>query len=93
MSTFTVVPATLDGLASSLEQISGQVKALNLGPEFFQGMLGGDDLELQMAFFCGYLQLGVSGLGDHIHDVVGRLHAGALQYREADAHACFLPGS
>jgi hypothetical protein len=78
MSTFTVDPASLSGLSSTLSQVHSQMQSMQGVASGYEGLLGGSDLEDAVSSFCSTWHYGISELGQHMAEVVQRLdYAGA----------------
>lgn len=95
MSTFTVSPQSLSGLASAMGQFAGQVQALDLGTQAFGGLMGGDDVEGATADFCQTMATGVKSLGLTMEVLTYALQTGAAKYGQCDqsiAGACSPTG-
>ena len=81
MATFTVDPASLQALASTLGGLCGQLEAMHDVASGFQGVLGGRALEGEIEHFCdnGLLQ-------QHMQHVVENLGKAAATYSSSDQH-------
>jgi hypothetical protein len=95
MATFTVDPATLQELSSTLSGIYSQMNSMHGVATGFEGLLGGSDLEGEVEGFCSHWGYGISQLGDHMQKVVERLNAAAATYgkSEHEIGAACGPGS
>jgi len=80
MATFTVDPATLSELSSTLSGIHSQMQNMHGVATGYEGLLGGSDLEGDVQGFCSTWNYGIGQLGDHMAKVVQRLNYAAAGY-------------
>ncbi len=95
MATFTVDPATLHALASSLSAIHDEMQSMHAVATGYEGLLGGPDLDGEVEHFCSHWGYGIGQLADHMGKVVDRLNAAAAAYGRSDgeiASACTVRG-
>ncbi len=83
MATFTVDPATLQELSSTLSGIHSEMQSMHGVATGYEGLLGGSDLEGEVEGFCSHWGYGISKLADHMTKVVRNLERGR----------CHLPAS
>jgi hypothetical protein len=91
MTTFTVDPATLQGLSSTLSGIHSEMQNMHGVATGYEGLLGGSDLEGEVEHFCSHWNYGLGQLGDHMTKVIERLDAAAGGYgksEQAISNAC-----
>jgi hypothetical protein len=95
MTTFTVDPATLQELSSTLSGIHNEMQAMHGVATGFEGLLGGSDLDGQVEGFCSHWGYGIGKLGDHMTKVIEHLNAAAATYgqSETDISQACEPGS
>ncbi len=74
MATFTVDPATLAELSSSLTGIHSGMQTMHGTASGYEGLLGGSDLEGEIGHFCSHWGFGIGKLQDHMGKVVERLN-------------------
>jgi hypothetical protein len=84
MATFTVDPATLHELSSSLSAIHSEMDAMHGVATGYEGVLGGPDLEGEVEHFCSHWGYGIGRLADHMGKVVERLNAAAATYGKSE---------
>ncbi|HEY3773589.1 MAG TPA: hypothetical protein VGL69_11380 [Solirubrobacteraceae bacterium] len=84
MGTFTVDPASLSGLSSTLSSIHNQMQGMQGVASGYEGLLGGSDLEGEVSSFCSTWHYGISQLGQHMADVVQRLDYAAAGYGKSE---------
>jgi hypothetical protein len=80
MATFTVDPATLTELSSTLTGIHSQMQNMKGVATGYEGLLGGSDIEGQVESFCSTWNYGIGQMGDHMKDVITHLDASAQGY-------------
>ena len=85
MATFTVDPATLHELSSTLSGIHSQMSDMHAVATGYEGLLGGGDLEGKVESFCSHWGYGIGQLGDHMSKVVGHLDAAAQCYGHSES--------
>jgi hypothetical protein len=85
MATFTVDPATLDELSSTLSGIHAEMQAMHGVATGYGGLLGGGDLEGEVEHFCSHWGYGIGKLGDHMGKVVERLKGAATTYGKSES--------
>lgn len=95
MATFTVDPATLHELSSTLSGIHAQMQSMHGVATGFEGLLGGSDLEGEVEGFCSHWNYGIGLLGEHMQKVVERLNDAAATYGKSEQEivAASTPGS
>ena len=84
MTTFTVDPATLQELSSTLQGVHSQMQNMHETASGYEGLLGGSDLEGEVGHFCSHWGYGIGQLGDHMSKVVQRLNAAAAGYGKSE---------
>ena len=84
MATFTVEPATLAELSSTLTGIHSHMQNMQGVATGYEGLLGGSDLEGDVESFCGTWNYGIGQLGDHMKDVITHLDAAAAGYHKSE---------
>jgi hypothetical protein len=84
MATFTLDPATLDALSSTLSGIHNDMQGMDRAASGYQGLLGGSDLEGELSHFCDHWHYGIGQLSDHMGSVVDRLNAASQTYNGSD---------
>jgi hypothetical protein len=84
MATFTVDPATLTELSSTLSGVHSQMQDMNGVATGFEGVLGGSDLEGDVSHFCSTWGYGISQMGDHMQKVVEHLDAASDVYGRSE---------
>jgi hypothetical protein len=84
MATFTVDPATLSELSSTLSGIHSQMQNMHGVATGYEGLLGGSDLEGDVEGFCSTWNYGIGQLGDHMGKVVQRLDYAAAGYGKSE---------
>ncbi|HEX3688733.1 MAG TPA: hypothetical protein VHV28_03525 [Solirubrobacteraceae bacterium] len=80
MTTFTVDPATLQELSSTLSGIHSEMQNMHDVATGYEGLLGGSDLEGEVTHFCSHWNYGIGKLGDHMAKVVQHLDYAAQGY-------------
>lgn len=85
MATFTVDPATLEALSSTLSAIHSEMQSMQGVVTGYDGLLGGPDLEGDVASFCGTWGYGIGQLADHMSTVVQRLDEAAVTYAKSES--------
>jgi hypothetical protein len=86
MAAFTVDPASLQALASTLGGLCGQMEAMHDVASGFQGVLGGRTLEGEIEHFCDNWHYGIGLLQQHMEHVVENLGKAAATYSSSDQH-------
>jgi hypothetical protein len=84
MTTFTVDPATLEELSSTLSSIHSEMGNMHGVATGYEGLLGGSDLEGEVEHFCSHWNYGLGQLGDHMSKVIERLDAAAAGYGKSE---------
>jgi hypothetical protein len=84
MTTFTVDPATLSALSSTLSGIHSEMQSMHGVATGYEGLLGGSDLDGEVEHFCSHWGYGIGKLGDHMTKVVQRLDAAAAGYGRSE---------
>lgn len=84
MTTFTVDPATLHALSSTLSGIHSEMQGMQGVANGYEGLLGGSDLEGEVEHFCGHWGYGIGQLADHMGKVVALLDAAARAYGKSE---------
>jgi len=86
MTEFSVDPATLQDLSTTLSGIHGQVQAMPGVATGFEGLVGGSDLEGEIGAFCSQWGFWITYLGDDLVAAVRHLNDACLSYciTEAD---------
>jgi hypothetical protein len=84
MATFTVDPATLAELSSTLSQIHSEMQSMHGVATGFEGLLGGSDLDGQVEGFCSNWGHGISVLAQHMGTVVQSLDHAAVTYGKSE---------
>lgn len=84
MTTFSVDPASLSGLSSTLSQIHAQMQSMQGVASGYEGLLGGSDLEGEVSHFCSTWHPGISQLSDHMGEVVQRLDDASGAYGRSE---------
>lgn len=84
MTTFTVNPASLHELSSTLSHIHAEMQSMHGVATGYEGLLGGSDLEGEVEHFCSHWGYGISKLSDHMAKVVERLDAAAAGYNGSE---------
>lgn len=84
MTTFTVDPATLTELSSTLSTIHSQMQSMHGVATGYEGLLGGSDLEGQVESFCSTWNYGIGQLGNHMKEVVDHLGTAANTYDRSE---------
>lgn len=84
MATFTVDPATLHELSSTLSGIHSEMQGMHGVATGYEGLLGGSDLEGEVSHFCSHWDYGIGKLADHMGKVVVRLDAAAAAYGKSE---------
>jgi hypothetical protein len=84
MATFTVDPATLSALSSTLTGIHSQMQNMHGVATGYEGLLGGGDLEGEVEGFCSKWNYGIGQIGDHMTQVITHLDAAAGGYQHSE---------
>ena len=84
MATFTVDPATLQELSSTLSGIHSETENMHSVATGYEGLLGGSDLEGEVEHFCSHWNYGIGQLADHMSKVIERLDAAAAGYGKSE---------
>jgi hypothetical protein len=84
MATFTVDPATLQELSSTLSGIHSEMQAMHGVATGYEGLLGGPDLDGEVEGFCSHWGYGIGKLADHMTKVVEHLNAAAATYQKSE---------
>jgi hypothetical protein len=84
MTTFTVDPATLRELSSTLSGIHSEMQTMHGVATGYEGLLGGSDIEGEVEHFCSHWNYGIGKLADHMSKVVQRLQAAAEGYGKSE---------
>jgi len=92
MTTFTVDPATLQELSSTLSGIHSQMQDMHSTASGYEGLLGGSDLEGEVGHFCSHWGYGIGQLADHMTKVVERLNAAAQGYSKSEGYIATAAG-
>ena len=85
MTTFTVDPATLQELSSTLSGIHSEMQGMHGVATGFEGLLGGPDLEGEVEHFSSHWHLGIDRLKDHMTKVVQLLDMAGATYGKSEA--------
>lgn len=84
MPTFTVDPASLSGLSSTLSSVHSQMQGMQGVASGYEGLLGGPDLEGEVSGFCSTWHYGITQLAQHMGEVVQRLDYAASGYGKSE---------
>lgn len=84
MTTFTVDPATLQDLSSTLSGVHAQMQAMHGVATGYEGLLGGSDLEGAVEGFCSRWGYGVTCLANDMGQVVEHLNAAFAGYTRSE---------
>jgi hypothetical protein len=84
VATFTVDPATLAELSSTLSQIHSEMQSMHGVATGFEGLLGGSDLDGGVESFCSNWGHGISVLAQHMGKVVESLDYAAATYGKSE---------
>lgn len=84
MATFTVDPATLQELSSTLSGIHSEMQNMHGVATGYEGLLGGSDLQGDVEGFCSHWGYGIGQLADHMGKVVEHLNAAAATYQKSE---------
>jgi hypothetical protein len=84
MATFTVDPATLHELSSTLSGVHSGMQAMHGVATGYEGLLGGSDLEGEVEHFCSHWNYGIGKLADHMGKVVAHLDYAAQGYAASE---------
>jgi hypothetical protein len=84
MTGFTVDPATLQELSSTLSGIHSEMENMHGVATGYEGLLGGSDLEGEVEHFCSHWNYGIGKLADHMSKVIERLDAAAAGYGKSE---------
>jgi hypothetical protein len=96
MATFTVDPATLLELSSTLSDVHSEMQSMHGVATGFEGLLGGSDLDSEVEGFCSHWGHGISVLAQHMGKVVESLNYAASTYGKSERNiqnACVKQGS
>jgi hypothetical protein len=85
MTTFTVDPATLHELSSTLAGIHSEMENMHGVATGFEGLLGGSDLEGQVEGFCSHWGYGIKKLGGDMEKVIEKIQAAANTYDKSES--------
>lgn len=80
MTTFTVDPATLRELSSTLTGIHSQMQSMHGTASGYEGLLGGSDLQGEVEHFCSHWGYGIGQISDHMGKVVQHLDYASQGY-------------
>jgi hypothetical protein len=86
MTTFTVDPATLRELSSTLSGVHSEMQGMHGVATGYEGLLGGSDLDGEVEHFCSHWGYGIGKLADHMGQVVQRLDAAAVGYGNSEQY-------
>jgi hypothetical protein len=92
MTTFTVDPATLQELSSTLSGVHSDMQNMLGVATGYEGLLGGSDLEGEVEHFCSHWHYGMGKLADHMSKVVERLNAAAEGYSKSEGYIAKAAG-
>ncbi len=92
MTTFTVDPATLQELCSTLSGVHSEMQNMHGVATGYEGLLGGSDLEGEVEHFCSHWNYGIGQLADHMTKVVQRLNAAAQGYAKSEGYIATAAG-
>jgi hypothetical protein len=84
MATFTVDPATLLQLSSTLSDIHSEMQSMHGVATGFEGLLGGSDLDGLVEGFCSTWGHGINVLAQHMGKVVESLDYAAVTYGKSE---------
>jgi len=84
MATFTVDPATLLELSSTLSSVHSEMQSMHGVATGFEGLLGGSDLDGDVEGFCSHWGHGISVLAQHMENVVQSLDYAATTYGKSE---------
>lgn len=84
MTTFTVDPATLRELSSTLTGIHSQMQSMHGTASGYEGLLGGSDLQGEVEHFCSHWGYGIGQISDHMGKVVQHLNYAAQGYGSSE---------
>jgi hypothetical protein len=84
MATFTVDPATLSELSSTLSGIHSQMQSMHGTASGYEGLLGGNDLQGAVEGFCSHWGYGIGKLADDMTKVIQRLEFAATNYGKSE---------
>lgn len=84
MTTFTVDPASLAALESTISGIAGELNNMNKLDDSFSGQVGGGDLEGSIRNFLDAWHSGVGLISGDIQKVVQRLAQASQAYGQAE---------
>lgn len=84
MATFTVDPATLQELSSTLIGIHTEMQSMHGVAQGYSGLLGGSNLDWEVERFCSDWGYGIQTLEDHMKKVIDRLEEAALTYSKSE---------
>lgn len=86
MTTFTVDPASLAALQSTISGIANELNSMNKLDGSFSGQVGGGDLEGSIRGFLDAWHTGIGLISDDFQKVVGRLGDAAQAYGQAETY-------
>ncbi|HET8980118.1 MAG TPA: hypothetical protein VFN87_18340 [Solirubrobacteraceae bacterium] len=95
MATFTVDTATLDALGTTLVGIHSEMQAMHGVVSGYEGLLGGSDLEGEVAHFASHWDYGIKQMTDGMAKVLARLQYAAATYGKSEQqiqNACYPGG-
>jgi hypothetical protein len=95
MATFTVDTATLEALGETLVGIHSEMQAMHGVVNGYEGLLGGSDLEGDVAHFCSHWGYGISQMTGDMSKVLTRLQYAAATYGKSEQeihNACYVGG-
>jgi hypothetical protein len=84
MATFTVDPATLSELSSTLTGIHSQMQNMHGVTTGYEGLLGGSDLEGEVEGFCSTWNYGIGQMSDHMTKVIQHLDGASAAYGKSE---------
>lgn len=96
MATFNVDTATLEALGGTLAGIYSEMQGMHGVVNGYEGLLGGSDLEGEVAHFCSHWDYGIKQMTDGMSKVLTRLEYAAATYGKSEAqiqNACYVGGS
>jgi hypothetical protein len=86
MATFTVDPATLSELSSTLSGIHSDMQNMHGVATGYEGLLGGSDLEGEVEGFCKTWGYGIGQMGDHMTKVITHLDGASASYGQSEQY-------
>lgn len=84
MATFTVDPATLSELSSTLTGIHSHMQNMHGVATGYEGLLGGSDLEGEVEGFCSTWNYGIGQMSDHMTKVIEHLDGASTAYGQSE---------